>query len=116
MLDTWFSHFLYIRSVVFALQLSFVPGIAAVRPRFLIASSRKKRPITFNICYSSRVFAKPVPGLGQAHSIFQQPGFFDSTFVLLIVADEASLNAKREKRLERHSSSAIINTGSQQHC
>jgi hypothetical protein len=37
---------------------------------------------------------------------FTKPGFFDLTFESLIDADEASLNAKREERLERHPSSA----------
>jgi hypothetical protein len=36
------------------------------------------------------------------------PALFDLTFESLIVADEASLNAKPGARLERHSLTAII--------
>jgi hypothetical protein len=64
-----------------------------------------------NACYSFQVFAKPVPGSGEALPIFLHPGFFHLTFVSLIVADEVSLNAKQEERLEWHTSSAIINPG-----
>jgi hypothetical protein len=71
----------------------------------------KKKPTAYKKCHSSQVFPKPVPGSGEALPIFLQPGFFDGTFVMLIVNDEASLNANREERLEWHTSSAIINTG-----
>jgi hypothetical protein len=73
-------------------------------------------PVAYGACHSFQVSSKPVPCLAEAPSISQNPDFFDHTFELLIVADEASLNAKREERLEWHSSSAIINMGPKQHC
>ena len=72
-------------------------------------------PIPYSACHSLHVFPKPVPGLAKALSISLNSAVFDLTFESLIVADEASLNAKREERLERHAESAIINTGSKQH-
>lgn len=48
--------------------------------------------------HSYRVFPEPVPGSAEAHSIFQQRAFFVGTFVLLIAADDASLNASQEER------------------
>jgi hypothetical protein len=50
-----------------------------------------------------------VPCFRKVRPIFPQTAFFDPTFESLIVADEASLNAKREERLEWHSSAAKVN-------
>jgi hypothetical protein len=91
MVDTWLTHGLAIfyPSARFFMHYNYHSSrIICCSSRFFLNPVPEKAAITYNACYSFRVFAKPVPGLGKAPSIFQQPGIFDGTFVSLIVETE----------------------------